>query len=206
LENEIKQYEFGAWEFDSMGRQINFYMEEITYKQIVEKALQMGFVVLYQECVGWKRGAWEYQYHWYDAMPDFSLDNQHYFYNPSLGGFRNTLGEKEQLIWSEITEQKLALGTMFAPMIEARCSSVLNAEKAIVATRLYVRSDCYDSESNLIKQDELLMKHYAALTRAVKNFSTKREIKCKSPYSDCTRKEYMTDYLFSLYESGYTLR
>jgi hypothetical protein len=188
-----------------MGKQINFYMEENTYKQIVEKALSMGFVVLYQECVGGKPKHWEYEYHWYETMPDFPFDKGHYFHNPALGGFRNTLDNKEYLTWEEIKERKLLLGCMFAPMIEARCSYVSHENKIIGSTRLYISSDYYDYQGTLVKQNEAFVKQYDSLVRIVKKLAIKREFPCAPPYADCVRKEYMTDYMLGLFKNGYEI-
>ncbi len=199
-------------------------MEEESYKTIVEKALSMGHVILCEEKIGGKPGAWEYEYHWCEKMPDFSLFKRHYFYNPAYGGFVNVLkepkvvgwkGNEPQLVWegndapltwAQIKKEKLGLGCIFAPMIETACSRVLKEDKVISSTRLYVQSDYYDSQGILIKQSDVFMNQYSALTRAVKKLAVKRELTCKPPYSDCIRKEYMTDYLFSLYQDGYELR
>jgi hypothetical protein len=80
-----------------MGRQINFYMEEQPYRQIVEKAYLAGFVILREECVVGEQGNWLYQYHRYETMPEFPFTKRHYLYNPSLGGFFDTLNDKQQL-------------------------------------------------------------------------------------------------------------
>ena len=189
-----------------MGRQINFYIEENSYKQVVEKALSIGFVVLYQECVGGQRGHWEYEYHWYETMPDFSFDKRHYFYNPGLGGFRNTLDNKEYLTWEEIKERKLFLGCIFAPMIEASCSFVSDKDKFIVSNRLYICSDYYDFQDVLVKQSEEFIKQYETLVKVIKKLAPIRKLACKPPYENCVRKEYMTDYMFKLYQNGYEKR
>ena len=189
-----------------MGKQINYYVDENSYKQVVEKALSMGFVVLYEECVGGKPGHWEYEYHWYDTMPNFPFNETHYFFNPALGSFRNTLDNKEYLTWEEIKERKLFLGCMFAPMIEASCSLVSDKDKFMVSNRLYIRSDYYDSQDLLVKQSEAFLKQYDSLVRTIKKLAPRRKIPCLPPYQDCVRNEYMTDYMFKLHQNGYEIR
>ena len=189
-----------------MGRQINFYVDEYSYKQVVEKALSMGFVVLYEKCVGGKPGHWEYEYHRYETMPDFPLKEMHYLYHPALGGFRNTLDNKEHLAWEEIKERKLFLGCIFAPMIEAGCSLVSDKDRFIVSNRLYIRSDYYDIQDVLVKQSEEFIKQYETLVRVIKKLAPRRKIACKPPYENCVRNVYMTDDMFKLYQNGYEMR
>jgi len=187
-----------------VGRQINFCMEEENYKQIVDKALSMGFVVLYQECVGGEKGNWKYDYRRYDKMPGFPLYEQHYFYNPHLGNFIHCI-TRESLSWEQIKEQKLNLGSMFAPLIEAGCSEILQEDKAIRTSRLYIRSDYYDAGGVLIKQSEEFLKQYNALVRAVKKLVVMREIPYPPPHTG-TKKVYVTDYMFKLSQDGYDIR
>jgi hypothetical protein len=91
-------------------------------------------------------------------------------------------------------------------MIEAQCSRVSDGDKFMVSGRLYIRSDYYDQQGKSIKQGDAVLKQYSALVRAVKKFAPQREIRCKPPYSDSVRKEHITDYLFSLFQTDYELR
>ena len=188
-----------------MGKQINFYMEEDTYKQIVEKALVMGYVILYEEKIGGTPGNWEYKYHRYEEMPDFPLVNMHYFYNPALGGL-HYVSDDTEYTFEEIKAKKLFLGSMFAPMIETGCSRVSDDGKFITRSRMYIRSDYYNSQGVLIKQSEEFMKQYASLTRIAKKLAVKRELKGLPEYPDWITTEYMTDYMFGLYKKGYDVR
>ena len=81
-----------------MGRQINFFIEEDSYQQLVEKAISMGFVILREEPIG-KPGAWDAKCDWHEKVPDFSLEERHYFYNQSLGNFLNVDYENKLLDW-----------------------------------------------------------------------------------------------------------
>jgi hypothetical protein len=235
-----------------MGRQINYYIEEDAYKQIVEKALSTGFVVLYQELIGGGPYHWEYRYRWYEAMPNFPFNERHYFYLPSPGGFLHTVKDvpgdalddyfyqryeeeyekkpfawdgikekltreqflaftrtepgEEHLTWEQIKERKINLGSVFAPMIEAACSWVSEEQRAMASNRLYIRSDHYNFQGILLKQNELFIKQYESLVRAVKKIAPVRKIPCPPPYQDRVRKEYMTDYMFRLCQDGYDIR
>lgn len=168
-------------------------MEEDSYKQIVKKALSIGFVVLYEEWISKGR----FKYHWYDDIPTFPLDKQHYFYNPTLGNFYDVLDHIEYN-FEEVKSQNHSLGTMFAPMIEAGCSRFYEPDKVIIRNRLYIRSDYFDSQEILVRQSDAFIKQYNSLVRAVKKLAPMRDTE-----RGC---EYMTDYMFKCYQDGYGVR
>jgi hypothetical protein len=69
-----------------------------------------------------------------------------------------------------------------------------------------MRSDYYDSQNALIKQDEAFVKQYSSLVRIIKKLAPIREIKGRPMFPDWISKEYMTDHMFQLYQDGYDIR
>ena len=187
-------------------------MEEDSYKQIIDKALSIGFVILYSKYTSGESA----ELYCYNELPTFPLCERHYLYNPALGNFRKThyhnihdpLAPREDLEYTfeQLKEKNLFSGSIFAPMIEAGCGFVSEEHKFVACNRLYIQSDFYDSQGVLIKQDKRFIKQYESLVRTIKKLAPLREIPCLPPYQDQFRKEYMTDYMFEFYKKGYEIR
>ena len=164
-----------------MGRQINYYMEVDSFKQLAQKALDLGFVIVEELSVKADNKLYRGELKHYRSLDemDFSVQRKYYFHLEEAGeihvkdnGFVD--------IWQ-------------SPVIEASYSEI--HENGISRGRIWVSTGYYNDDE-FISRSEILDKKYSSLARHVKKLTLHTEIPLRFPNNQIhTYKEYITPYL-----------
>lgn len=166
-----------------MGRQINFYMEETLQEQFIQKLFEKNFLIIAEDLENKKLVV-------YDEYQKFNSNT----YTMYL--YKNNFGE---LLTKEDCDYRLDY--LKSPVIEFTKNLIKNDKMIITRGRLWLETKYYNDDGNIVCKDTIITQEYNALVRWIKN---------RIPFQEVTKegyivKEYVTDYMKGLADSGFWL-
>lgn len=184
-----------------MGKQINYWLEYESFRQLAHKALDLGCEIV-RENLGKNKRSMVTVSHELDMITD-ELGAYYYFHLPEAGNIEIKEYECGERLNRGFNECGNAV-------IEAGFSRVWEDDKRIVRERLYLQTGYYDKDENYIYRPDCIVKVYNALARCVKRLApyteiTRTMVTRSGDRKDYKIKEYISPYCLELYEKGYTL-
>ena len=173
-----------------MGRQINYYMDVDSFKQLAQKALDLEFTIIEQRSIKYDDGLYHGEQTAYHSIVeiDFSIQRARYCFH---------LEEADPLIVSD----NGFIDKLQSPVIEAEYSIIY--ENMISRSRLWVSTGYYNGAGTFINRSDILDRKYSVLARLVKKLAPYTEIPVKHQNGETSIfKEYITPYLLDLVNKG----
>ncbi len=166
-----------------MGKQINFYIEKELEEKLIQQLFNEGFVIVAEDLDNKELVTYdEFQ----KVNPKVYIM---YLYKKEFG----------KLIIDK--ECEFRLDCLRSPIIELTRTLIKNDKKIVTRGRLWVETKYYDENGEIILKDSILTKEYNSLVKWVKKNVPYQEV-MKGEY---VIKEYITDNMKSLAESGFKL-
>ena len=176
-----------------MGRQLNYYMEVDVFKQLVQKAFDLGFIFIEESSIKSKDSRYYGEFKKYQSIDniDFSIQEvKYYFYLEDAGEI--------------IVKDNGFIDIHQSPVIEVGYSRI--DENAIPSSRIWVSSGYYENET-FINRPDILDEKYSSLARFVKKLAPYTDTIIKYPNNKTYRsKEYITPYLLNLMVQSISVR
>lgn len=169
-----------------MGRQIEYYMELESYKLIVKKAFELGFVAI-------------------EGQNNFRICNS--FDEVTFSKHKHTIYFYLEEVGQLIVKEDGYIDDLRSQLIESGFSYINEKRKEISKSRLWVSTGFWNNNHEFVQRDEVLDKKYSSLMRYVKKLApyTEVEVKARNPMYEgrkSLRKEYITPYLLETIKSG----
>jgi len=161
-------------------------MEMDSFRQLAQKALDFGFVIIEQLNVKSENGLYHGELNQYRSLDeiDFAVQKVQYYFH---------LKEAGEIVVSD----NGFIDDYRSPVVQAGYSRIY--EYSISRGRIWVSSGYFDDAEKFISRLDILDKKYSALSRYVKKLAPYTEIPSKFinglPY---VSKEYITPYLLNL--------
>ena len=166
-----------------MGKQINFYMDEVIEIEFIKLIINEGFILLYTDLEQRKLLSIE-------SVEQFGgRVNRFYLYKGELG---NIVNDKFR---------SFDIDTLRSPVIEFSRTIVNSEEKKITRGRIWVETRYYGDNDGLVAKNPLLEKEFNKLVKWIKK---------NIPYQDTIQgdyilKDYISNNLKELNTIGYRL-
>ena len=158
----------------SMGKQINFYLDEQTQSQFVDYLTECGFVLLNADAD--------------EVEPDSESFFSAYLYKNSYGGLIRTQNAMKQI------------DSIKSPVIQFNKTIIKMDQQTILRGRLWVEDKYYAENRSIVQKGNELVKDYQKLVRWIRKNVPYRKI----PKGNSEVMEYASESLDELYNNGFS--
>lgn len=179
-----------------MGKQINYWLEFEGFKDLAQKALDLGCEIVREDLSKYDKTQVTVSRN-IDIITE-EKGAYYFFHLPEAGDI-----EIEELEYGKRLNH--AFGESGNSVIEAWFSRILTDEKRILWARLYLETGYYDKNDEFIYRPDCIVKVYNSLARYVKKLAPYTEITRSTINGEYKTKEYISPYCLDLFNKGYSL-